>query len=52
MGVARLLSSRTELRGSTSSGCNQWPERPASFKPTMEQWIAKMKVLGMAVMHA
>ncbi|ODO11572.1 hypothetical protein I350_00353 [Cryptococcus amylolentus CBS 6273] len=33
-------------------GPNQWPTNPPSFKPRMEEWINKMKVLGLAVMHA
>lgn len=33
------------------AGENQWPETPAELRPTMERWIAKMKVLGEAVMH-
>ncbi|KAK6909611.1 hypothetical protein L486_00740 [Kwoniella mangroviensis CBS 10435] len=33
-------------------GPNQWPSQPESFKPKLEQWIEKMKVLGWAVMHA
>ncbi|WWD19468.1 hypothetical protein CI109_103928 [Kwoniella shandongensis] len=32
-------------------GPNLWPSKPEQFKPKMEQWIEKMKVLGMAVMR-
>ncbi|KAJ9094443.1 hypothetical protein QFC21_005982 [Naganishia friedmannii] len=31
---------------------NQWPKKPTDFRPEMEEWIAKMKVLGMIVMKA
>ncbi|KAJ9104390.1 hypothetical protein QFC20_004526 [Naganishia adeliensis] len=33
-------------------GENQWPERPVAFRAQMEDWIEKMKALGMAVMEA
>ncbi|WVW85965.1 hypothetical protein I302_108003 [Kwoniella bestiolae CBS 10118] len=33
-------------------GPNQWPSQPEMFKPKLERWIEKMKILGWAVMHA
>ncbi|KAM0754922.1 Clavaminate synthase-like protein [Meredithblackwellia eburnea MCA 4105] len=33
-------------------GPNLWPSQPTSFRPTMEQWVEKMKVIGMALMEA
>lgn len=33
-------------------GENQWPDRPVDFRTQMEQWIEKMRVLGMIVMKA
>ncbi|BGP38578.1 hypothetical protein JCM10450v2_002527 [Rhodotorula kratochvilovae] len=33
-------------------GANQWPATPASFRPVLERWIAKMHVLGHALMEA
>lgn len=33
-------------------GENQWPEKPVSFRAQMEDWIGKMKALGMVVMEA
>ena len=34
------------------AGENQWPQKPSTFRATMEDWIEKMHVLGMAVMEA
>jgi len=34
------------------SGTNQWPTSPPDFKPTISDWMDKMKLLGMAVMRA
>ncbi|KAJ9119590.1 hypothetical protein QFC22_003299 [Naganishia vaughanmartiniae] len=31
---------------------NQWPKKPAQFRPEMEEWIERMRVLGMVVMKA
>ncbi|KAK4690718.1 hypothetical protein P7C70_g9506, partial [Phenoliferia sp. Uapishka_3] len=33
-------------------GPNLWPENPASFRPTMDAWVEKSKVIGMALMEA
>lgn len=33
-------------------GQNQWPLQPPSFRPTMESWIAKMHVIGLALIEA
>lgn len=33
-------------------GPNQWPATPATFRPVMEDWVEKMKVLGHALMEA
>ncbi|GAA6019409.1 hypothetical protein JCM10207_001376 [Rhodosporidiobolus poonsookiae] len=33
-------------------GPNLWPAEPEAFRPVLERWIAKMHVLGMALMEA
>ncbi|KAI5475481.1 oxoglutarate/iron-dependent oxygenase [Pseudohyphozyma bogoriensis] len=33
-------------------GPNQWPPTPATFRPIMEDWVEKMKVLGLALLEA
>lgn len=33
-------------------GENQWPEKPAAFKAEFEDWVSKMKELGLIVMKA
>lgn len=33
-------------------GENQWPTQMPHMKPRMEQWVDKMKILGLAVMEA
>ncbi|GAA5826276.1 hypothetical protein JCM3770_001668 [Rhodotorula araucariae] len=33
-------------------GPNQWPAEPASFRPVLERWVAKMHILGYALMEA
>lgn len=33
-------------------GLNLWPEHPAEFRPTMEAWVDKMQVIGLALMEA
>ncbi|KIY67560.1 Clavaminate synthase-like protein [Cylindrobasidium torrendii FP15055 ss-10] len=33
-------------------GENQWPEKPTAFKAEFEDWISKMKELGLIVMKA
>lgn len=33
-------------------GPNQWPSQPASFRPTLEAWIEKMQIIGLALMRA
>lgn len=47
--------SSTPLDGNRSQlghleGENLWPSRPTDFRSTVEVWIEKMKVLGMAIM--
>lgn len=33
-------------------GPNNWPTNPISFRPTMEEWVEKMKIIGMALLEA
>ncbi|ORY87439.1 hypothetical protein BCR35DRAFT_289504 [Leucosporidium creatinivorum] len=33
-------------------GPNQWPSSPPTFRSTMETWIEKMQVIGLALMEA
>ncbi|SGY13651.1 BQ5605_C010g05931 [Microbotryum silenes-dioicae] len=33
-------------------GHNPWPVEPANFRPTLERWIEKCQIIGMALMQA
>lgn len=33
-------------------GPNLWPTNPSTFKPTMEDWVEKMNLLGLALLEA
>ncbi|KAL4081059.1 hypothetical protein J3A83DRAFT_4204408 [Scleroderma citrinum] len=39
-------------KSKTLWGENQWPSVPGAFQQKYEQWIERMKILGMAVMEA
>lgn len=50
--IASVTYTLYELCSSPTRGKNQWPTKPADFKERMDEWIEKMKQLGMIVMKA